>query len=130
MVGRIILERKESPPGAIWAGRLGRDGCFFRDVGAGPSDGLLVGLFAVDGFPEVEEDSVGAGILASLGDRERALASDELLGKLPDARLSDCLPVGGAAESFEPEEAVWAVSDAGSLTGRVGDLGLGLTKPV
>ena len=32
--------------------------------------------------------------------------------------------------NFDPEEAVWAVSDAGSLTGRVGDLGFGLTKPV
>lgn len=32
--------------------------------------------------------------------------------------------------NFDPDEAVWAVRDAGSLTGRVGDLGFGLTKPV
>lgn len=31
---------------------------------------------------------------------------------------------------MDPEDAVCAVREAGSLTGRVGDLGLGLTKPV
>jgi hypothetical protein len=51
---------------------------------------------------------------------------------LPDARLSDCLEDvrGGAVAVLEPEEAVWAVRDAGSLIGRVGDFGLGFTKPV
>ena len=50
---------------------------------------------------------------------------------MPEARLSDCLPVGaGAPAVFDPEEAVWAVKDAGSFTGLVGDLGLGLTNPV
>lgn len=62
-----------------------------------------------------------------LGDRDWIV----LPGKVPEARLSDCLGAGGGAPaSFDPEEAVWAVSDAGSLTGRVGDLGFGLTKPV
>ncbi len=31
---------------------------------------------------------------------------------------------------MDPDEAVCAVRDAGSLIGRVGDFGLGLTKPV
>ena len=31
---------------------------------------------------------------------------------------------------LEPDEAVWAVKDAGSLTGRVGDFGLGLWNTV
>ena len=31
---------------------------------------------------------------------------------------------------MDPDEAVCAVRDAGSLMGRVGDFGLGLTKPV
>ena len=39
VVGRIILERKESGAAAA-AGRLGREGCFFRVDGGGPSDGL------------------------------------------------------------------------------------------
>ena len=49
----------------------------------------------------------------------------------PEARLSDCRD-GGAAEVavLEPEEAVCAIREAGSLTGRVGDFGLGFTKPV
>lgn len=50
---------------------------------------------------------------------------------MPEARLRVCLAGGGADVAvFEPEEAVCAVSEAGSLTGRVGDLGLGLTNPV
>jgi len=51
---------------------------------------------------------------------------------LPDARLSDCLVDvgGGAVAVLEPEEAVCAIRDAGSLIGRVGDFGLGFTKPV
>ena len=51
---------------------------------------------------------------------------------LPEARLSDCLVDvgGGAVAVLEPEEAVCAVRDAGSLIGRVGDFGLGFTKPV
>ncbi len=50
---------------------------------------------------------------------------------LPDERLSDCLVElgGGAVAVLEPEDAVWAVSDAGSLIGRVGDFALGFTKP-
>ena len=48
----------------------------------------------------------------------------------PDARLSDCR-VGNAADVvLDPDDAVCAVREAGSFTGRVGDLGLGLTNPV
>lgn len=105
VVGRIILARKESGAAAPAAGRLVRDGCFFSFEGGGPSDGLL---------------------LARLGDRDWAVP-----GNVPDALLSDCLAAGGGGvDSFEPEEAVCAVSDAGSLIGRVGDLGFGFTKPV
>ena len=53
---------------------------------------------------------------------------------MPDARLSDRLLLvagcGAVLAVFEPDEAVCAVRDAGSLTGFVGDLGLGLWKPV
>jgi hypothetical protein len=37
---------------------------------------------------------------------------------------------GGAVAVFEPEEAVCAVKDAGSLIGLVGERGFGFTKPV
>ena len=59
--------------------------------------------------------------LALLGDRP----SDSPIGKLPLARDSDCRE----GLTFETEAAVWVVRPAGSLTGRVGDLGLGLTNP-
>lgn len=36
----------------------------------------------------------------------------------------------GAAAVLDPEEAVCAVKEAGSLIGRVGDRGRGLTKPL
>ena len=51
---------------------------------------------------------------------------------MPDARLRDCLEdvCGGAAAVLEPDDAVCAVRDAGSLIGRVGDFGRGFTKPV
>lgn len=50
---------------------------------------------------------------------------------LPDERVSEARLVGGAAAAvFDPEDAVWAVSEAGSLMGLVGDLGLGFTNPV
>lgn len=40
------------------------------------------------------------------------------------------MAAGGDADVFEPEEAVCAVREAGSLTGRVGDFGRGFLKPV
>jgi hypothetical protein len=85
----------------------------------------------VDGF-RVNVDFVVVA-LARLGERASAWwACNEFEAwALPDARLRDCLEVGGAAAAvFEPDEVVWAVKDAGSLIGRVGDRGLGLTKPV
>lgn len=47
----------------------------------------------------------------------------------PEARESDCLGGGALPPSLEAEAAVGAVRLDGSLTGRVGDLGFGLTKP-
>lgn len=51
---------------------------------------------------------------------------------LPEARESDCLVRGVALPfpSFCADDVVCVVSEEGSLTGRVGDFGLGLTKPV
>lgn len=48
----------------------------------------------------------------------------------PDARLNDWRPGGGEFVVFDPDEAVCAVKEAGSLTGLVGDLGLGFLNPV
>lgn len=50
--------------------------------------------------------------------------------RLPEARDSDCLGGGALLPSFEAEAVVGAVRRDGRLTGRVGDLGFGLTKPV
>ena len=50
---------------------------------------------------------------------------------MPDARLSVCRTCcGGEAFVFDPEEAVCAVRETGSLTGRVGDFGRGFLNPV
>lgn len=71
-------------------------------------------------------------VLARLAGRADARGACRVVDwAFPDARLSDCRTGGPPpAAVLEPEEAVWAVKDAGSLTGRVGDLGRGLTKPV
>lgn len=97
--------------------------------GGGPSDGLLLPLFRVEGL----RFNVEALELARLGDRVTAWCVCKELADviLPDARLRDCLLVGAVAVAvLEPEEAVCAVRDAGNLTGLVGDLGFGFTKPV
>jgi hypothetical protein len=50
---------------------------------------------------------------------------------LPEARERLCRGAGTLAiPSLEADAAVWVVSLSGSLTGRVGDFGFGLTKPV
>jgi hypothetical protein len=117
--------------GAVCEGRLVREVCFFKVAGGGPRDGLGFVFFSVEGF-RVNVDFVVVA-LARLGERARAwCACNEFEGwALPDARLRDCLEAGGAAAAvFEPDEAVCAVKDAGSLIGRVGDRGLGFTNPV
>lgn len=58
--------------------------------------------------------------LTLLGERTEVLAAAR--GPLACARR--------AALTLEPEDAVWVSRPAGSLTGRVGDFTLGLTKPV
>jgi len=60
--------------------------------------------------------------LPLLGERP----SDSAVWKLPLFLESDCRE----GLTLEPDEAVCVVKPAGSLTGRVGDLGLGLTNPV
>lgn len=94
MVGRIILARNESSAGALCCGRLCRDGCFLSAAGGGPRDGLLLGLF-VDGLRD--EAEVGSALAAArLGGLDWLRACVAVLGwELPDARLRDCLPVGG-----------------------------------
>jgi hypothetical protein len=97
--------------------------------GGGPRDGLLLPLFRVEGL----RFNVEAVELARLGDRDTvwSVGTECVVWRLPDARLSDCLLAGaGPVAVLDPEEAVCAVRDAGSLTGLVGDLGFGLTKPV
>lgn len=60
--------------------------------------------------------------LALLGER----ASESMVWITPLARDNDWR----GALTLEPDAAVWVVRPAGSLTGRVGDLGLGLTNPL
>jgi hypothetical protein len=120
VVGRIMRARNPSSAGAV-DDNVVLDGCFFKLLGGGPSDGRLVALLRVDGFlvgPVFEE------VVARLGD---LVLPDWIF---PDALLRDCLLGGGALAVFDPEEAVCAVRDAGSLTGFVGDFGLGLWNPV
>lgn len=59
---------------------------------------------------------------ARLGEREM----------FPDARERDCRggAAGGELVVLEPEEAVCAVREAGSLIGRVGERGLGFWNPI
>ena len=73
--------------------------------------------------------------LTRLGDRDREgfISNGFAAWEFSDARLRDRLTdkAGGpVAAVFEPEEAVCAVRDAGSLRGRVGERGFGFTKPV
>jgi len=117
VVGRIIRARKPSSAGAVFCDRFGLDGCFFKSFGGGPREGRCVALLRVAGFlaPLVLEVTV-----ARLGER---VDPDVIF---PDALLKDCLLGGGAFAVLDPEDAVCAVKEAGSLTGLVGDFGRGL----
>ncbi len=121
VVGLIIRARKPSSAGGAFCGRFVLDGCFFKVFGGGPSDGLLLELLRVEGFLVSPDLDV---VVARLGDRVAPAWT------LPDALLRDCLLGGAAVAALDPDEAVCAVNDAGSLTGFVGDLGRGLWKPV
>jgi len=128
VVGRIIRFKKESSAGADFD-KLCRDGCFFKAAGGGPREGLLVVLFRVDGF----RGCLAAAVpLTRLGERGNPWLDCRLLTgcALPEARLSDCREGGDPEAVLEPEDAVCAINEAGSLTGLVGDLGFGFTKPV
>ncbi len=90
-------------------------------LGGGPSEGLFVALLRVE---VLRARPVFEVTVALLGDR---VDPDWMF---PDALLRDCLLGGGAFAVLDPEEAVCAVRDAGSLTGLVGDFGRGLWNPV
>lgn len=96
-------------------------------LGGGPSEGLL----KFEALRLIADFVVR--VLARLGERVAAwCACREFVGcTLPDARLRDCLTGGELPVAvLDPEDAVCAVREAGSLMGRVGDFGRGLMKPV
>ncbi len=123
-VGRIIRARKLSSTSfSFFVGGYSFAACF----GGGPKLGrgrlmvelcLLRLLFAPGFVAEV----VAVEALALLGERP----TGSIVWMVPLARECDCR----AALTLEPEAAVWVISPAGSRTGRVGDLGLGLTNPM
>ena len=115
MVGRIIRARKLSSAGAACLGRLCLDDCFRRDAeGGGPRAGR-----AFSSLEDLCRNSCFGPRLVLLGDRDTTLV---------DAP-SDCWAgAAAAAATFESDEDVGAVKDDGSLTGFVGNLGLGLMK--
>lgn len=132
VVGRIIRAKKPSSAGAV-CGRLCLDDCFFSCEGGGPRDGRLCDWLSVDGLRV--RDFGAVAVLARLGDRDTGgCACREFVAwEFPDARLEERLEAVGCGDAIavlEPEEAVCAVKEAGSLIGLVGDRGLGLTKPV
>lgn len=105
---------------------------FFCNVEGGPSDGLVAPFFngaalrdtgGCDAFGGLD---LGA-LLVPARLCERGAPSDLMA---PDARLCVCRVGGVEVTPFEPEEAVGARSEAGSCTGLVGDLGLGLLDPL
>lgn len=101
-VGRIILARKPSSTlASFFTTGWSLAGCF----GGGPMLGRCL--------PAAEDDLPSALVRLA----ERAEFSWEGGGALPEVLLLD------------PEAVVWVVRLAGSLSGRVGDFGLGLTKP-
>lgn len=90
-------------------------------------------MFSVEGLRV--NDFGAVVVVARLGEREIVawVCRGFVACEFPDARLSDLRLVvvcGGATAVFEPEEAVCAVKEAGSLIGLVGERGLGFTKPV
>lgn len=102
-VGRIILARK---PSSTLASFFTTGWSLAGSLGGGPMLGRCL--------PAAEDDRPRA--LDRLV--ERAEFSWEDGGALPEGTLD-----------LEPEAVVWVVRLGGSLTGRVGDFGLGLTKP-
>jgi len=116
VVGRIIRARKLSSVGAGCFGRLCRDGCFLSvEVEGLPKTGRS--LSSLDGL---WCSSCFCDKLAWLRDRDTVL----VLG------ARDCRLGAAAVATFERDEAVGAVIDAGSFAGLVGDFGFGLWNPV
>lgn len=110
-VGRIMRSKKP-PSGAFVPATLMRGfdfGCSKgRDLGGKEVRAVLWRRCATGfGWEEVRSLLAAETLLARLGDREG----------------------GGTPSNFAAEAVVGAVADAGSLTGRVGDLGRGFVKP-
>jgi hypothetical protein len=116
VVGRIIRARKLSSAGAVCLGRLCRDGCFFNvEVEGLPRAGR-----SMSSLDDLWWGSCFCDRLAWLRARDTVLA----------AGARDWRFGAAAVATFERDEAVGAVIDAGSFAGLVGDFGLGLWKPV
>jgi hypothetical protein len=121
-VGRIIRARKlSSTCFSFLVGGYSLAGCF----GGGPKLGrglLMVELCLLSVLAPAALVAVVATVetLPRLGERPRGSAAC----MLPLALESDCLP----GLTLEPEAVVCVVRRSGSRTGRVGDLGFGLTN--
>lgn len=120
-VGRIILARKLSLGGAVVVLEADSFGWWLFGGGLGPKVLLVLCWFgAGGGIPRV---------LILSADKPAPAAA-----LAPDVRL-DAVPLRGSPdEDVKPclaaEDAVCDTRCAGSFTGRVGDRGRGLTKPV
>lgn len=129
-MGLIIRDKNpSSAKGADAGGKPPVEVFFCAVVDGGASDGLEVPFFDVEALRETGGcDAFGAFGLAVLPARLCARGAGSLL-IAPDARLWVCRAGGMEVAPFEPEEAVGASSEAGSCTGLVGDLALGLLVP-
>jgi len=89
-------------------------------------------LFKVDALRVSVDVLLVEVVLVRLGERTTPLWACRLLveGDFPVARLSERRGGGAEVAVFDPDDAVCAIKEAGSLTGRVGDLGFGFTNPV
>jgi hypothetical protein len=116
VVGRIIRARKLSSAGAVCLGRLCCDGCFFSEE----VEGLPMAGRSLSSLDDLWCSSCFCDKVAWLRDRDTVLAVGAI-----DSRLG-----AAAVATFESDEAVGAVIDAGNLAGLVGDFGFGLWNPV
>jgi hypothetical protein len=121
VVGRIMRARKLSSVTIGSFDRLCLDGCFLIVEVEGLLRAGLSFSFSLEGLRLSSAlDAIDARPIR-LGERDTALVDG----------ARDCRPdVTALVATFESDEFVGAVSDAGSFTGLVGDLGFGLWNPV